>query len=328
MSAVLKIRLLLGGLLVAVAGIGCLGNPYASLVEVDSHYPPAARCGECHREIFEEWSASSHAESWTNAAFVETTSDRAILECLGCHAPDSIFGEGAPRLRDRQRDEGVTCVACHLHEGKLAGPAPGSALLEPHPIAEEQPIFLSAELCGKCHEGTLAEWNAAPEEGKRSCRECHMPPITRKLTQGSGFFSKFLVSFEEEFEGRRHSFHLGQFADFGETVEMRFEEQPSRRGKLRVAITVKNLLPHRIPTGDFGYRFAKLEFVAHDADGAELFSLEKVLFKELGQALEPGEERRFSYRVPEGTVGVSFTLSRGKLHQTPVVVQREEWSLR
>jgi len=56
----------------------------------------AADCGECHVAVYAEWRASTHAASWDNEAFVTTTSGRLFDDCLGCHAPDTVFVEGPP----------------------------------------------------------------------------------------------------------------------------------------------------------------------------------------------------------------------------------------
>ena len=102
----------------------------------------------------------------------------------------------------------MTCLSCHFDDGEMVGPVASSALVDPHPVAVARGIYRSSELCGKCHEGTYREWLAAPAEDRRTCQDCHMGRVTRTATQATSAISKVLVSFEEEFEGRRHTFHV------------------------------------------------------------------------------------------------------------------------
>ncbi len=253
-------------------------RPHAELTDVRTDVRPAAAdCGGCHVEIHREWAASARAESYGRKAFVDATTDRTTGACLGCHAPESIYVDGVPRVRATRREEGVTCIACHLDGGVLAGPAPALALLEPHPIAAERAIYRQSDLCGKCHEGTFREWQAAPappETEKRTCQDCHLPRVVRKATQATDALSAVLVSFEDEFDGRRHTFHLGALEGFAGAVAASIEDV-RRPGDdvLRCTLVVTNRLPHLLPTGDFGARPIAIEVEASDARGSRISAL-------------------------------------------------------
>ena len=88
----------------------------------DKHFPPAARCGECHVEIYREWADSPHANAYVNPRYREATDDYDFDGCLPCHAPKPQYSDKAPQVRMTSRQTGVTCVSCHLHEGKMVGP--------------------------------------------------------------------------------------------------------------------------------------------------------------------------------------------------------------
>jgi Cytochrome c554 and c-prime len=280
----------------------CALDPYRDLTAIDhsAHAPRAADCGACHVEIYREFVASRHARSWDAPAFVAATAGHSFENCLGCHAPDSIFVAEALAVRPLHREEGVTCVACHFDGAALAGPAPRSSLLEPHPTTVEHPLYRSAELCGKCHEGTYREWLAAPradDGAQRSCQECHMKPVTRKLTQGTDAISNLLVAYEDEFAGRAHSFQVDSIADLDTAFDFALTVRPEPTGGVLATLTITSRVPHLVPTGDFGFRGIRLEFAARDATGAVTESVAIDLFKELRTALRPGEPRDLELRL-------------------------------
>ena len=291
---------------------GCFFNPYRALTEFGPESPSAEQCGECHVAIYEEFRDSPHASAWTDPIFSKATAEHHFQDCLGCHAPESVYVQGDPALRSSHPEQGVTCISCHFDGDVLAGPAPPSALVDPHPIAEHREIYLSSELCGKCHQGTYAEWQSAALEDKRTCQDCHMPETTRKLTQPTGFFSAMLVSFEEEFVGRRHNFHLAAVNDFVDALLVRVEAVRRDADSVHCNAVLINQLPHLIPTGDFGFRRILVNFQALDALGITGESQEVELFKELGQALAPLEPRRFELELPVGTLRLRVRLLASK----------------
>lgn len=314
-------------LLSALPAIGCVLESFDDLTRVGVESPSAARCGECHVQIFAEFNESAHAGSWTRPEFVEATSGRIFEACLGCHAPETVYSEGPPRLRADHREEGVSCVSCHFDGGVLAGPAPRSALLEPHPVAEHRQLYLEAELCGKCHEGTYREWQEAESDDRRTCQDCHMKPVTRKLTQATGPLSSLLVSFEDEYEGRAHSFHLGAIDDFEGAITSELLAVERRDGQVRVDLQLVNRLPHLIPTGDFGFRRATVQFVGRNTAGEVVATQSDQLFKEMGQALVPDEPRHFRQSFAADVTRLHLSVVVGKRSSSEHPVLDVEWQL-
>ena len=180
----------------------------------------------------------------------------------------------------------------------MAGPAPPSALVDPHPVAAEREIYRQSDLCGKCHQGTFEEWRAAPVLDKKTCQDCHMEPVTRKLTQSTGFFSSLLVSLEEEYEGRAHTFHLETVDHFENALAVRLENVNRGSDSVAFELVLENQLPHLIPTGDFGFRRVAVRIDGLDSKEQVIDTREEELFKELGQALLPLEPRRFAAEFP------------------------------
>jgi hypothetical protein len=115
--------------------------------------------------------------------------------CRACHAPTLIHQKGRiqpPGLREKNREDGVTCASCHLDEnGSIHGKYDLSA---PHPTIQDERFMPSnsAELCAACHQAdrmapdfqTVAEWKTdfSPRD-PRTCRDCHMPPAERLLSE-------------------------------------------------------------------------------------------------------------------------------------------------
>ena len=172
----------------------------------------------------------------------------------------------------------MTCLSCHFDDGEMVGPVASSALVDPHPVAVARGIYRSSELCGKCHEGTYREWLAAPAEDRRTCQDCHMGRVTRTATQATSAISKVLVSFEEEFEGRRHTFHV------------------PLDGTIDDALAVE---VHGVRRDEETLR-------------CELATEETSLFKELGQALTPSDSRAFPLSLPRRTSSVRVLVTTGK----------------
>jgi len=300
----------------AVAGSSC--SPYAHLTDVRVVAPSAEDCGGCHVEIHREWSASRHAHAYDGAAFVAASSNREVALCLGCHAPRSVFDPGPPRVREARREEGVSCLACHFKDGALAGPAPRSSLLAAHPVVERAPIYTTAALCGTCHEGTYAEWRAAPDVDRPTCQACHMPEVTRTITQGTGPVSRALVRFETPYRGRRHAFHVAVEALPAPAVTLAIDRTGGQ-----IVLIVGNGLPHRLPTGDFGSRRLAIEVAYRGAGGAERGRFRHVLDKVAGTAIAAGGALRLSLAPPPDATEVRVKVVRPAREGTGEVVLLE-----
>ncbi len=322
--------------LAAIALQSCFLSPYGYLTEVDTRTrsPKSEDCGGCHVEIYREFKASRHATSFVDPQFMDATAGHAFTNCLGCHAPETIYSEGEPKLRDAFREEGVNCVACHFDKDVLAGPAPRSALMDPHPVAAERQMYRSAELCGKCHVGTFKEWqeaNAAATSSVKTCQECHMKAAKRTLTQATDTFSKVLVSFEDEFAGRSHTFEVDAIAGIEDAFEVTAAvesdgaaENPERKV---VAIRLTSKVPHLVPTGDFGFRRVTMQFEASNAAGDVVATHSEDLFKEMKNVVSSSKPREFHLECPVAATQLRIVLSTGKREGARVVVFERRLSL-
>ncbi len=82
----------------------------------------AAACGACHSRVYDEWSESWMARSFSNATFqaiyrLRTESDKqnattTARDCLRCHSPLGFLYRDATGDRAETK-EGVSCDFCH-----------------------------------------------------------------------------------------------------------------------------------------------------------------------------------------------------------------------
>jgi NAD-dependent SIR2 family protein deacetylase len=298
--------------LVVAAGLPLGCTSYEHLTDVSpGDTPNPQECAACHVEITREWRRSAHASAWMSEEFAQTTHDYEVSECLGCHAPASIYeNEGAPSARLERREQGVDCQACHLVEGALVGPiAETGALFEAHPVRIDKALFKSAELCGRCHEGTYAEWKRYGEEDAKACQECHMPAVRRTITQKGDVMAGVFPGLENVVDQRRHQFDLTVVSELEGAVELAISLHRRDAGVV-AEVLVTNRLPHLLPTGDFGFRLARLSVVAFDAQGGEVARHEEKLLKEIGTSLVPGEERKIGATFDAEAVRVEVLLER------------------
>ena len=293
----------------------------------------AESCGQCHRDIYQEWSASLHRRAWTDPLFQADLRDLgAPYLCAYCHAPlgqqrptivsglSSVTPLRAleapnPQYLPSLRAEGVTCVACHLREGRLLGPRDISPDEAPHGVTAA-PGLSSAETCAPCHSlpesfgaslerpiiDTYHEWQEYQRlGGTESCTGCHMPAVTRASVPNG-----------KVREGRRHTFLGHEDAAFVESaLEVRDLKASPRGDALSVEFTLENKTGHRFPTGEPG-RYLELSIEARGLSDEVLSQspvarIQRVVnehgFTEISDnTLSPREQRRLSaaVRAPEG----------------------------
>lgn len=279
-------------------------SPFAHLTEANNtlegaHGPKAADCGQCHIEQFREWQASSHAQSFVNPHFQAALSDGGGDSCLGCHIPETIRTNGeSPAPRRYNREDGVSCIACHLNQGTMTGPEPESALFTPHPVVAQPAFFRNSGLCGSCHADTFADWQASrlAQPTIPTCQECHMPQVIRTATKGTNLFSKALVAFEDSRPTRRHTFGLAHLVDIPGAIRMEFLGwQPAPLNILQLSVT--NTLPHALPTGSFRSRQTYLALYLYSPGHTLLAENHVALVGPNLPPLKPGEQRLLFVRL-------------------------------
>ena len=121
--------------------------------ETLSLYPTAAQCGECHKQIYEEWSSSQHAYASISPMFhkfeqkfQQLTQGTVGTFCVRCHQQvGTQLGEARETplwARSQISREGVSCITCHRVKENY-GKVNGERRVEPGKIYE--PVYGSGE---------------------------------------------------------------------------------------------------------------------------------------------------------------------------------------
>jgi hypothetical protein len=137
---------------------------FAYTTRSESLYEPAANCGECHVQDYEDWKRSVHArtleleavresmerspdlleENLAHVGHIISDRERPISAalvfgaCGSCHAPTSFYGDGKPSLLHATgvTAEGTGCSFCHtLREVRQDRNAPSPGALDPQALS-------------------------------------------------------------------------------------------------------------------------------------------------------------------------------------------------
>ena len=121
--------------------------------ETLSLYPTAAQCGECHKQIYEEWASSNHAYASISPMFhafeqkfQELTKGTVGTFCVRCHQQvGTQLGENRETplwAMSQISREGISCITCHRVKEQY-GKVNGERRVEPGKIFD--PIYGSGE---------------------------------------------------------------------------------------------------------------------------------------------------------------------------------------
>ncbi|GAB63687.1 putative heme protein [Candidatus Jettenia caeni] len=303
---------------VGLLSSGCV--IYPELVEKGMYAPKSERCGDCHKDIYNEWKNSPHARSFTNAEFKEETNTYQFTFCLGCHVPETIFTDKKIEPRSENLAEGVHCNSCHLNDCKLSGPTPAHG---PHPIHEKNQFFRTSEMCGKCHIGTFLAWQKSDTiEEKKTCQDCHMPSIKRKLIQDDPWQKIY-----PKREGKQHLFSSQTLFDTHNTLlTMSFIKVIQCNGRIEGILELENTgTPHGIPTGDYGYREVVLTIELQDEAGRVEDLKKESFFVEMKTALQYREKRciPFYFHYDGDSYAIKATIHRISFHKDTDILLAE-----
>ncbi|MGZ8375232.1 MAG: multiheme c-type cytochrome [Nitrospira sp.] len=301
----------------------------------------AESCGQCHREIYEEWKTSIHAHAYEDPFFqAYWKKDKNIWVCLNCHTPlenqqptlvkeiprgrvEKAIQEPNPHYDPEYQKESVTCAACHVRDGVIHGPYEDSKA--PHPTKYD-PNFRTAQVCYRCHNvvsgpaqfynvgpcGTYAEYEGRYwQERGFICQSCHMPEIERSVAPGGPVR-----------KGRRHLWRGGHDPDMVSraiAVQVKADTNMPKPGdRVGFTLTLTNAgAGHKIPTGDPD-RFFTVEFLVEDQQGNILeqqsstmgrwILWQPAIIELYDNRLFPQTSRdyQFAYRIPEKTDGLKL----------------------
>ena len=257
------------------------------------------KCQSCHPAIWREWEDSMHAKAWVNGIYqaaAQQVPDRET-KCDQCHAPQPILITGIeemPKLRDRQREAGVTCLVCHLDaNGAMNGP-PASAETYFHANITN-PIYMPpTKLCATCHgqksvpeHDQVSSFLDSEFAGKTSCATCHMPVVKRLQSTTS----------HESIKGRKHTWPGSRsVTQLKRAATLQFEYET---GQVRVKL--RSRTGHILPGGML--RIILLEVTLLAPDGTESQKQHISISAENENRLLPSENRTYAFDMASATTG-------------------------
>ncbi len=274
-----------------LASLFLVAAKYDYLLEMGDKTVKSSECGECHKLIYEEWSAKDfHSKAYVSDAFKKGSKNYGAEECVACHAAQEIAEEKSLKTRPVHKEEGVNCTTCHLKNNMIYGPY---KLTAKHKSEQDQSM-LKSEFCAGCHMPTFQEWQASGS--KKPCQECHMPRVERKAVQG------FLLSLVVP--SRMVGQHLMSYDKLLKEAALLTGEA----GKGSVKITLANRAGgHRIPTGKYGDYRIILNTQVKDPDGKTIFSKEEIFSTLKQNGIPPQKAVAFEYPI---------SLETGKRYKT------------
>ena len=245
-------------------------DPSQAVVATD-RFNSAQVCGACHKDIFEKWSRSMHAMSYTDPVFEDAflkafyhSGGTAAELCLGCHSP-TVTQTNDVLGRQKLTREGVTCDYCHSTASIVADPDGSmsytidhSKRYGPHEVpspdaheVERRPYFKRSEICAGCHDYTTAdgtpvfttytEWRSSKYAEKGThCQDCHMPRLVRSgaAPAGEGMFN------DHDLQGGHSPSQIKR------AVVARIEKSTRDADRVRIVVVVENHgAGHSVPTG-------------------------------------------------------------------------------
>lgn len=162
--------------------------PAAPAAAAPAEWTSSAQCRDCHAQVFAEWLASPHANSWNNEDVRVQSEDFSNQVCIDCHAPRPVWESGIGERvlpRASRRAEGVDCITCHLlPDGRVAGTVENPAApCRPTVRRELQRV----DFCAGCHDQhkTVQQYKETPfVEERIGCIQCHMPSRTADPADG------------------------------------------------------------------------------------------------------------------------------------------------
>lgn len=264
----------------------------------------AARCGECHEKMYDEWQESTHARGLKSATFDATRRvASATNACARCHSPLSELGV-RPQTAEA---EAVTCEVCHRMERVEVNATVASfALLKTHEIkfgprcdledpyfhrARCNPVFTRSEMCAACHllhqetkDGTslpvhteYSDWKKSAYAAKgKQCQSCHMPGVKASLATG-----------EPEREGVPDHGFMGHARKLEGTALTATARVVWEKERVTASFSVTNARAgHAIPAGSPG-REVVVRATTLDAGGREIGRVERAF----GRMLEDADGR-------------------------------------
>lgn len=270
---------------------------YDYLLEMGEKTVKSSECNKCHKLIYEEWSKNFHAKAYGNDPFKKASKNYGMEECIGCHVAQDIRDEKNLKIRPVNKEEGVNCTTCHLRNNMMYGPYKLTAKHK----SDQDESMLKSEFCAGCHMLTFQEWQASGS--KKTCQECHMPRVERKVVQG--FLFSLIVP------NRMVGQHLQSYDRLLKEAALITGE--AGKGVVKISLTNKGA-DHLMPTGKYGDYRIVLNTMVKDTDGKAIFSQEEIFSTLKRNGVPPQKTTLFEYPI-SFEMGKRYQVSSRLLYQ-------------
>lgn len=280
------------------------------------------KCRSCHPAIWREWENSMHAKAWVDEIYQAAASQVPDREtkCDQCHAPQPILVTEVgkmPKLRNTDREAGVSCLVCHLDaQGAMHGP-PASAETYFHANVTNPVYTNPTTLCGTCHgQPSVPEHDQISSflssgfaEKNQSCATCHMPVVTRLQSTAS----------YESIKGRKHTWRGSRsVAQLRRAASLQLEYTAGI-----VEIELLSKTGHVLPGGTLRTIILKVALFA--ADGTERQKQHISITAEKGNRLLPEENRTYTFNNVSAATG--DTIKARLMYQLTPKTPESTWIL-
>ena len=280
------------------------------------------KCKSCHPAIWREWENSMHAKAWVDEIYQEAANQIKDREtkCDQCHAPQPVLITGVgemPKLRNKQREAGVSCLVCHLDaEGAMHGP-PASAETYFHANVTNPIYTAPTTLCSTCHgQPTVPEHDQVSSflkskfaEGDKSCATCHMPVVNRLQSTAS----------YESIKGRKHTWRGSRsVAQLRRAAALQLEVTPKK-----VNVKLQSKTGHILPGGTL--RTMVLEAKLLTPEGIEQRKEHIAISAAQQNRLLPNEIRTYIFDTLSSATGDTITVRL--MYQLVPKTPESEWIL-
>ena len=317
-------------------GFGLFGCVFVTLIGVltlraDNHTDGMAsayqgfrdgKCQSCHPAIWREWENSMHAKAWVDEIYQAAASQVSDREtkCDQCHAPQPVLVTGVgkmPKLRDTDREAGVSCLVCHLDaQGAMHGP-PASAETYFHANVTNPVYRDPTALCSTCHgQPSVPEHDQVSSflssgfaEKNQGCATCHMPIVTRLQSTAS----------YESIKGRKHTWRGSRsVAQLRRAANLQLEYTAGR-----VEVKLLSKTGHVLPGG--ALRTIILEVALFPSDDTEGQKQRILIAAENGNRLLPDENRTYTFTDVPAVTG--DTIKARLMYQLTPKTPESAWIL-
>lgn len=275
------------------------------------------KCKSCHPAIWREWEKSMHAQAWVDEIYQEAAKQIADREtsCDPCHAPEPILVTGIgkmPKLRNVQRETGVSCLVCHMDaDGAMHGPQ-ASAETYFHANVTNAAYTEPITLCSTCHgQPSVPEHDQVSSflrsrfaAEQKNCATCHMPTVKRLQSTAS----------YESIKGRKHTWRGSRsVAQLKRAATLKIELAGEK-----ASVVLQNKTGHVLPGG--ALRVVVLEVTHLAPDGSTRQQKQIAISAKNENRLQPGENSVFIFEV-----GAGDTLKARLRYQLTPKTPESEW---